>query len=339
MITMIYFFKDYVNNYLNSADDKRIKDIIYKRYGIDNNKPHTLQEIANYHGGISRERIRQIETQHKRKLKKMIGERPYLYEQAEKINKIIDNERIVKKQDIRNLLNSDKDMELWENLYFDLMAIKEIKQYEIIISSHINKKDFNKNIKKIKNLLQKNIIPTKREDILKSVNRKYRKTDIDFMINIIDPNIKIINHEVYYQLKINDDWSAGDLAYLILWENNKPMTTEEIYIAINRNLTKKKQLLNMENQMIDSDKIHNIGTKTWALVEWGYNRMYIKDIMRRELIKNDRPMTKEELIIKVKEKRQDVKARSINAYCSQNGYICLKDGRVILEEWKENYIN
>ena len=48
---------------------KRESDILKLRFGWDNNDPQTLKQIAQMFGGISRERVRQLETQAIKKLK------------------------------------------------------------------------------------------------------------------------------------------------------------------------------------------------------------------------------------------------------------------------------
>ena len=65
---------------------KRESDILKLRFGWDNNDPQTLEQIAQMFGGISRERVRQLETQaikrlkHPARAKKLAELRDYLEE-------------------------------------------------------------------------------------------------------------------------------------------------------------------------------------------------------------------------------------------------------------------
>ena len=65
---------------------KRESDILKLRFGWDNNDPQTLEQIAQMFGGISQERVRQLETQaikrlkHPARAKKLAELRDYLEE-------------------------------------------------------------------------------------------------------------------------------------------------------------------------------------------------------------------------------------------------------------------
>ena len=52
----------------------REKTIITRRFGLGGKKPETLEDIAKYYG-VSRERIRQIQTKAMRKLRKAMSKK------------------------------------------------------------------------------------------------------------------------------------------------------------------------------------------------------------------------------------------------------------------------
>ena len=76
IVNKIFFekFNDYVDN---TIEQERTKDIIHKRYGLDDGHPQTLEQIGKTYK-ISRDRVRQIEAKAIRKLSGNSNIRKYL---------------------------------------------------------------------------------------------------------------------------------------------------------------------------------------------------------------------------------------------------------------------
>ena len=76
IVNKIFFekFNDYVDN---TIEQERTKDIIHKRYGLDDGHPQTLEQIGKTYK-ISRDRVRQIEAKAIRKLRGNSNIRKYL---------------------------------------------------------------------------------------------------------------------------------------------------------------------------------------------------------------------------------------------------------------------
>ena len=62
--------KDMINDSLHKVLSEREKDVIKKRFGIDEDQAFTLEEIGKEFN-VTRERIRQIELKALKKLKKL----------------------------------------------------------------------------------------------------------------------------------------------------------------------------------------------------------------------------------------------------------------------------
>ena len=65
-------------NYLSILNEREIKLIIY-RFGLFNNKKHTLEQIGKQMG-ITRERVRQVEKAAIHKMKKISSEKNHRFD-------------------------------------------------------------------------------------------------------------------------------------------------------------------------------------------------------------------------------------------------------------------
>jgi hypothetical protein len=146
------------------------------------------------------------------------------------------------------------------------------------------------------------------------------------------------------QLNTLNKFSAGDLGYRVLFHNESPMSNDQLFRKVNNLLNEqgynRVNRRNLLNQLTDNDKIKNIGQGKWALNDWDYEKKFIIDIMKDAFYEENRPLKRNELIKKVKEARKTIKKTSINIYIdTDDEFINLEDGRIILKEWKNQYRN
>ena len=100
--------------------------------------------------------------------------------------------------------------------------------------------------------------------------------------------------------------TINDKIYLVLKNNNKKaMHFEEIAKRINEISfdDKKANAATVHNELILDDKYVLVGRGLYGLREWGYREGTVSDVIREILAANPDPMTKEEIIDKVLEKR------------------------------------
>lgn len=325
------FFKRYVMNFLHSSEDDRLEDIILKRYSLNGFKKHTLKELGQYYG-LSRERIRQIESKHLDKLKDLIQDRNPINQLSNKIKMLVEKERILPREKIESILNTPKDLKSWELFYLFLLDLSYFNQGKIYYSNDIKRNDLVKTIRQIRTTLKNHTIPMSKENLFNQLNTiPLNHLELETLIQVTGATTTEVNGKIYYQPRIDNDWSAGKFAYLILWENGNPMTTKEIVEEMNDRFGVDKQMLNTVNQMGTIDEIQNIDLHTWALSEWKLESQYIFHIMKDVLREHNKPMSTKEIVAEIKEKRNDVRFKSVDAYTHLEAFTRLDNGKVILK--------
>lgn len=356
-------FIPFINNYLEENESTKNIDILKKRYGIDNPRNYTLEEIGIKYS-VSRERIRQIESNILRKIRtSLFGDDLPL------LNLIADNElvNIVKIHieyinskkafnidTMRQLIFEDSEYTIqsyipWENLFLDLIKVTKYKMKtldnEVVISNELNIKEFQNDLEYTYRYMRKDLIPVTIDDLLIGILKKRKnrdKTYIILAVSCLPIYKKNVDNIDYITLELDDSFSAGDMAYRILWINNEPLTAKEISreinsIIISKGVNKLKNVRNIVNQMSVHKSIIPIGNNKWALKEWNISKKHINQLIQEVLIDNNKPMSKKDIVAAVKTHRKDIKSHSIHAYLSYDNYYQLDDGKVILSDWKRRY--
>ena len=95
-------------------------------------------------------------------------------------------------------------------------------------------------------------------------------------------------------------------AYLVLKTGGKPLHFREIAKLIDEHgLHQKKRQSHpqtVHNELIKDERFVLVGRGLYALTEWGYTAGVVKDVLR-EILQNEGPLSREELIDKVRKER------------------------------------
>jgi DNA-directed RNA polymerase delta subunit len=97
-----------------------------------------------------------------------------------------------------------------------------------------------------------------------------------------------------------------DKAYFIFKKEKKPLHFSEVVSLINRMSfvsNKKTNLKTVHNELIKDPRFVLIGRGVYALREWGYEPGFVKDVIVKILQEEKRPLSKEEIVKKVLERR------------------------------------
>ncbi len=297
------------------------KDVITKRFSLNNKPRQTLDKIGK-HFNVTRERIRQIESIALAKLRRNVSNSKLLYinKLAKEIFRsnggVILEERII--SEVLNNINTTSrvdgsiiklsltiDLDLVPNertgIFEPFWRFKEISIEDIkkIVNSALSL--LNKN----KDLMPGDVLVNTIQNLEIFKNKKPTK-DLVLSVLSIDKRIK----------KIKGGWglmswrnvnprSIRDKAQIILKQLGKPLHFVEIANRISEVGFDKKVVTvqAVHNELIRYPQFVLVGRGLYALAEWGYQPGTVSDVIEN-LLKENGPMTKKEIIEKVLDQRQ-----------------------------------
>lgn len=300
----------------------RTKDIIMKRFGLDSNKKQTLEEIGKFHG-ITRERVRQIESATIRDLKK-----------DEKLSKLSECEQV-----LENVLHSNGKLAEHKKLIQEFnsqinpsQAHENVVEFILNLSDKFEYFDETDHTKRAWGLKESDLdLPQKVVDALvdKLTAKKKPMTEDEAIKSVMD-------HSVVKEFNIDDqnavksylnlskkvlsnpfkEWGLStwneiipkgvkDKAYLVLKKHGKPLHFTGITEKINEAKFSGKKAIpqTVHNELIKDKRFVLVGRGMYALVEWGYNPGTVADVIEAVLRKAEGPMDKDEIVEKVLEQR------------------------------------
>jgi hypothetical protein len=355
MYNIIDDFISFVKGYFEEQNDEKSKNIVFKYFGIENDRKYTFDEIGTLYS-VTKQRIQEIEKKHIDNLKILISGKKLnrgnyiceeiLISEISELRKKIEERKIIKRNEFREIIKFKENDEPWENLLVNILnsdiLLIEKCNCEVIILKSLKNKDLKEEIIKTYNILKENIIPMSKDDLIIKSKKGRRKFDDNYIKMSINCLKLEQNNKNNLFLAIDKNFSAGDLAYRILWLENKPLTKDDIFIKINQELSDNNlpniEKDNLVNQMTLHSKIVSI-RKKWELKSWGNEKKHIKEIIKKLLNSEGVPLSKDEIRKKISNKYSDIKEKSINSYLSYDDFLQLKNGNIILEEWKSKYIS
>ncbi|MDF1498555.1 MAG: sigma factor-like helix-turn-helix DNA-binding protein [Patescibacteria group bacterium] len=299
---------------------ERSKNVIIKRYNLNDKGVSTLDKIGKDYG-ITRERVRQIETEAKVKLK-TIGEKHDINLAFEQIKDIIErNGGLISEEKLINLLFTEesdrkinkqisllilslndkiktvKETKIFKKIYFyEKESIDKFKNAIGILEKHLLENKTNLNFEKITDLLKEKGLSNLTKESVKS----YLESNKIVLGNIIDEwGLEKWSH-------INPK-SVRDKAYLTLKKNKKPLHFVQITNKINEIWSDSKKRANnqtVHNELIKDDRFVLVGRGIYALKEWGYKPGTVLDVLLEIFNENKIDMNQDEIIEKVLKKRK-----------------------------------
>jgi hypothetical protein len=93
-----------------------------------------------------------------------------------------------------------------------------------------------------------------------------------------------------------------DYAYLTVKRHGSPMHFREVAEAIEELFGHKAHIATTHNELIKDARFILVGRGLYALSEWGYTAGVVKEVLR-DILKHEGPLSREELIDKVKKER------------------------------------
>ena len=214
----------------------------------------------------------------------------------------------------------------------------------VIVTTNLkSKKIYSKIIEHTLLILKKECIKISENDLIinlkKKIGRFENKNIIRFIKTLPEIDCIKVNGNYLYEIKFHLLSRASDKAYRILHENKKEMYIDDIVSKINSlQIEYKSKLYDRHSLTLHSDKRFKSFGKTgkWILSSSNTPTEIIETLIKKALIRLDKPSTLEEIISKVNEERKNVNIKSIQILLSK---ICHKtdDKLYILKEWKNKY--
>ncbi len=374
-----------INN-LFSELSEREKDVIIRRYGLNNGIKETLESIGSAHQ-LTRERIRQIETTSVKKLQQLKNLKDYLDTLRKVILQLLEEHGgLMEKEYLLNLLVgyslngfNVKTNEQTHKNYLNFLITKLLfDEFEEINSSKHFLESYKVKYKDLEHLEEIT------EDLLERIKKAKESHTTDSLIDLIteletykkhkekvktdgsldiakflktelfeENEEKVNTNKVLYSLlkaakKIEQNkfghWgihnsreikpkTINDKIYLILKNYSKPMHFAEIADMINKISFdgKKANAATVHNELILDKKYVLVGRGLYGLKEWGFKQGTVSDVIREIIMENGSPMTKEEIIEKVLEKRMVKKATIILALMNKDNFQKIDDKYSVIE--------
>jgi hypothetical protein len=214
----------------------------------------------------------------------------------------------------------------------------------VIVTTNLkSKKIYSKIIEHTLLTLKKECIKISENDLIinlkKKIGRFENKNIIRFIKTLPEIDCIKVNGNYLYEIKFHLLSRASDKAYRILHENKKEMYIDDIVSKINSlQIEYKSKLYDRHSLTLHSDKRFKSFGKTgkWILSSSNTPTETIETLIKKALIRLDKPSTLEEIISKVNEERKNINLKSIQILLSK---ICHKtdDKLYILKEWKNRY--
>lgn len=276
---------------------EREREVILRRFGLESKEKETLQSIGDSFG-ITRERVRQIQVSAERKIKPRL--RAY--------NDILDSflNHLKKFGGVRreDILLEELGKEEKNEVNFLLSLDERFKRFKQDKNFHSFWAIDSQSAKLAKEVISKIVKRLKKEKKLVSFEKLLQGLGIEkeVLISYLEISKQIQKNEKgFYGLK---EWpeinprGIKDKAYLVFKELQKPLHFTEV-----AKLIKGANVATVHNELIKDERFVLIGRGIYALREWGYYPGEVKDVILKILKEEGRPLTKEEILEKIKQQR------------------------------------
>lgn len=349
-------YADLVNSLLDNLPDRE-REVLQRRNALGQiEEAHTLEQIGRDFN-ITRERVRQIEREGLKKLKGLDYQKLKL-PITELENQVQDNLKfhgglMAESHLVEKLITEREQMDLEiRALNFILASIiaekfvrvDDLSDYEVIWKlNHVNQDQALAIADALRSLINQADQPLHMEDLL----NKFKSHDLFTKVDANEAENQVIIEALLRTRKdvrsnILKQWGLAiwntitpkrmtDKAYLIMLREKKPLHFAEVADLINQaDFDRKKACpATVHNELILDDKYVLVGRGIYALKEWGFKEGTVSDIIIN-MLKQEGPQTKQELMDKVLKQRMVQKTTIILALMDKNKFNRLDDGRYSL---------
>jgi hypothetical protein len=309
------------------VEKERDRVILRHRYGLENAPEKTLAAIGQEHN-LTRERVRQIEKDIIRHLKKNAGKSQGFVKAKEfLLGMVAEHGRIIAEENLLLRLNLQTVSER-NSVLFLLHLIEELDNFihdnykKSWVYVLFNNDLMHGSLEESKKILKNHGKPLASEEFLKH----FKQTEF-YIQNQAELTDQVILNFLSLALEIEKnvfeewglaDWKeikpkdVGDKAYLVMKNHKKSehygVITEMINKAGFDNRTAYKETVH--NELIKDPRFVLVGRGIYGLSEWGYKPGVVADVIKEILQASPEPLPREKIIEEVL-KRRMVKKNTI----------------------------
>jgi hypothetical protein len=282
----------------------RTKDVVVRRFGLEAGIKETLESIgADY--GITRERVRQIESDGVASIKEKIHQEKdsSIYQAFGYFKEnLIDFGGLKKEETLLNQLGEGK---VACQAAFLLNLSNDFKRFSEADNTYsfwtINPESWslaNNVIESAYKMFTNNKQPLTLKECSKNLN--------------IKPEILLSCLEISKQISQSSDGRFGlkdwpeinprgikDKAFLVFQKENKPLHFSQVAELIGVDAL----VQTVHNELIRDQRFVLVGRGIYALADWGYQPGTVKEVISNILVQASSPLSKDEILKKVSEQR------------------------------------
>lgn len=289
---------------------QRQKQVLSRRFGLDQNESETLQRIGN-DLGITRERVRQLEKSGFLRLKD--------FQDNKNLKKVFDYfENFLKENGglkREDTLFKEVAKESEKNCVYFLLLLGDnfyrLGDNEALFPFWSTQKDkagvVGDVVRKMKDFFYKEKKPTTIEDLSKSLaleDKNFLNACLEIAKDIEVGPLGVYGLSVWPEIKPR---GVRDAAFLVLKKQGEPLHFRAIAVKageLQGDLFLKRKMLpqTIHNELIRDKRFILVGRGIYGLSDWGYSAGTVKDVILKVLQANT-PMNKEEILLAVQKQR------------------------------------
>ena len=289
--------------------------MLEKRYGLGTvSESATLESIGQTYG-ITRERVRQIENYSIQSIQKSPAYKEFqtVFDELKSILESLGG--MISEQELLALVA--KDSTVRSHIYFLLVLGEPFqKQKETDLFAHrwfLDKSIASSVETALLNifnslhedeLVAEDEIITRLKSELSTLEERYHEREVLLRLLMISKQINRNPLGEWGHASSPNVHAKGirDYAYLAVKRHGSPMHFREVADSIKALFDKNAHIATTHNELIKDKRFVLVGRGLYALSEWGYSAGVVKDVLR-EILNTHGPLTREEIIDKVRKER------------------------------------
>ena len=301
--------------------DERSKTIISRRFGLDGSKPRTLESLGKQYG-VTRERVRQIESLTLRELRRGPNGKRIAHVSGLIHSTLADAGGVMEQESLlKNLLGEDSvsatngaALLFLLNLSDEVQRFDENERFKTMwASNRIAYDRLNSLLDAIERVFTKEKKTLNWEALKKALTAELPSdgtVPTDSELQSVLAITKRIAKNPFAEYGLTE-WSAvvpkgvRDKAYLVLQRAKSPLHFVKITESINQAKFdgRKAYPQTVHNELIKDRRFVLVGRGTYGLSEWGYKPGTVAEVLVEVLREHSGPMQRDELLKEVLRRR------------------------------------